>query len=106
MQIQVAHALCERGCSLISHAAYKHLVTIEACYNCPRSPLRELCITFTAASKCAWFDNDRGKFDTFITHVIFCEFYLHEVIRYYDTSFPICVSTKRNISTKIANLMN
>ena len=39
MQIQVAHALCKQGCRLISHTANKRLVTIEACYNCPRSPL-------------------------------------------------------------------
>ena len=39
MQIQVAHALCKQCCSLISYAANKRLVTIEACYKCPRSPL-------------------------------------------------------------------
>ena len=39
MQIQVAHALCKQGCRLIIHTANKRLVTIEACYNCPRSPL-------------------------------------------------------------------
>ena len=39
MQIQVAHALCNQDCRLISHTANKRLVTIEACYNCPRSPL-------------------------------------------------------------------
>ena len=40
MHIQVAHALCERGCRLIIHTANKRIVTIiEACYNCPRSPL-------------------------------------------------------------------
>ena len=39
MQIQVANALCKHGCRLISHTANKRFVTIEACYNCPRSPL-------------------------------------------------------------------
>ena len=38
MQIQVAHALCERGCRLIRHTNNKRLAAIEACYNCPRSP--------------------------------------------------------------------
>ena len=39
MQIQVAHALCKHGCRLISYTANIRLVTIAACYNCPRSPL-------------------------------------------------------------------
>ena len=39
MQIQVAHALCKQGCRLISYTANIRLVTIAACYNCPRSPL-------------------------------------------------------------------
>ena len=39
MQIQVAHARCKHGCRLISHTVNKRFVTIEACYNCPRSPL-------------------------------------------------------------------
>ena len=39
MQIQVAHAVCIQGCRLISHTANIRLVTIAACYNCPRSPL-------------------------------------------------------------------
>ena len=42
MQIQVAHALCKHGCRLISHTANKRIVTIQACYNCPRSPLHTL----------------------------------------------------------------
>ena len=40
MQIQVAHALCEQGCRLISYTADIRLVTIATCYNCPRSPLQ------------------------------------------------------------------
>ena len=36
-QIQVAHALCKQWCLLISYTDNKRLVTIEACYNCPRS---------------------------------------------------------------------
>ena len=39
MQIQEAHALCKQGCRLISNTANKRIVTIETCYNCPRSPL-------------------------------------------------------------------
>ena len=39
MQIQVAHALCKQGCRFISYTANIRLVTIAACYNCPRSPL-------------------------------------------------------------------
>ena len=39
MQIQVAHALPKQGCRLISYTANIRLVTIAACYNCPRSPL-------------------------------------------------------------------
>ena len=39
MQIQVGHALCKQGCRLISCTANIRLVTIAACYNCPRSPL-------------------------------------------------------------------
>ena len=39
MQIQVTHVRCKHGCRLISHTANKGFVTIEACYNCPRSPL-------------------------------------------------------------------
>ena len=39
MQIQVAHALHKQGCRLISYTANIRLVTIAACYNCPRSPL-------------------------------------------------------------------
>ena len=39
MQIQVAHALRKQGCRLISYTANIRLVTIAACYNCPRSPL-------------------------------------------------------------------
>ena len=39
MQIQVAHALCKQGFRLISYTANIRLVTIAACYNCPRSPL-------------------------------------------------------------------
>ena len=38
-QIQVAHALCKQGCRLISYTANRRLVTIAACYNCPRPPL-------------------------------------------------------------------
>ena len=37
-QIQVAHALCKQGCRLLSYTANTRLVTIEVCYNCPRSP--------------------------------------------------------------------
>ena len=40
MQIQVAHALCKQCCRLIIYTANIRLVTIAACYNCPRSPLR------------------------------------------------------------------
>ena len=43
MQTQVAHGVCKQGCRLISYTANKRLVTIETCYNCPRSPL---CIMF------------------------------------------------------------
>ena len=39
MQIQVAHALLKQGCRLIIYTANIRLVTIAACYNCPRSPL-------------------------------------------------------------------
>ena len=39
MQIQVAHALCKHGRRLRSYTANIRLVTIAACYNCPRSPL-------------------------------------------------------------------
>ena len=40
MQIQVAaHALCKQGSRLISYTANIRLVTIAACYYCPRSPL-------------------------------------------------------------------
>ena len=39
IQMQVAHGLCKQGCRLISNTANKRLVTIEACYKCPRSPL-------------------------------------------------------------------
>ena len=39
MQIHVGHAVCKQCCRLISHTANKRFVTIEACYNCPRSPL-------------------------------------------------------------------
>ncbi len=39
MQTQVAHVVCKQGCRLISYTANKRLVTIETCYNCPRSPL-------------------------------------------------------------------
>ena len=39
MQIQVAHALRKQGYRLISYTANIRLVTIAACYNCPRSPL-------------------------------------------------------------------
>ena len=39
MQIHVAHALCKQGCRLISYTVNICLVTIAACYNCPRSPL-------------------------------------------------------------------
>ena len=39
MQINVAHALCKQGCRLISYTVNIRLVTIAACYNCPRSPL-------------------------------------------------------------------
>ena len=39
MEIQVAHALCKHGCRLISYTDNKRFVAIEACYNCPRSPL-------------------------------------------------------------------
>ena len=39
MQTQVAHALCKHGCRMISCVANKRFVTIEACYNFPRSPL-------------------------------------------------------------------
>ena len=39
MQIQIAHALCKQGCRLLSYMANIRLVTIAACYNCPRSPL-------------------------------------------------------------------
>ncbi len=39
MQIKVAHALNEQGRHLVRHTANKRLVTIEACYNNPRSPL-------------------------------------------------------------------
>ena len=39
MQIHVAHALCKQGCRLISYTVNIRLVTIAACYNCPRSPL-------------------------------------------------------------------
>ena len=42
MQIQVPHALCKQGCRLISYTANIRLVTIAACYNCPRSPLPTL----------------------------------------------------------------
>ena len=42
MQIQVAHALCKQGCRLISYTANIRLVTIAACYNCPRSPLQHV----------------------------------------------------------------
>ena len=38
MQIQVAHAMCKQGCRLISYTANIRLVTIAACYNCPRLP--------------------------------------------------------------------
>ena len=40
MQIHVAHALCKQGCRLISYTVNIRLVTIAACYNCPRSPLK------------------------------------------------------------------
>ena len=36
MQIQLAHALCKQGCRLTSYTANIRLVTIAACYNCPR----------------------------------------------------------------------
>ena len=39
MQTQVAHGVCKQGCRLISYTANKRLVTIETCYNCPRSSL-------------------------------------------------------------------
>ena len=40
MQIQISQALCKQGCRLISDTANKRFVTmIEACYNCPLSPL-------------------------------------------------------------------
>ena len=39
MQIHVAHALCKQGSRLISYTVNIRLVTIAACYNCPRSPL-------------------------------------------------------------------
>ena len=39
MQIHVAHALCKQGCRLISYTVNIRLVTIAACYNCPRSPI-------------------------------------------------------------------
>ena len=42
MQIHVAHALCKQGCRLISYTVNIRLVTIAACYNCPRSPLRRI----------------------------------------------------------------
>ena len=42
MQIHVAHALCQQGCRLISYTVNIRLVTIAACYNCPRSPLHTL----------------------------------------------------------------
>ena len=44
MQIQVAHALRKQGYRLISYTANIHLVTIAACYNCPRSPSASLLI--------------------------------------------------------------
>ena len=37
MQIQVAHGVCKHGCRLMSYTANKRLVTIETCYNWPRS---------------------------------------------------------------------
>ena len=40
LQIQIAQALCKHGCRVISDTANKRLVTIEACYNWPRSPLK------------------------------------------------------------------
>ena len=39
MQTQVAQGVCKQGCRLIRYTANKRLVTIETCYNCPRSPL-------------------------------------------------------------------
>ena len=43
MQTQVAHGVCKQGCRLISYTANKQLVTIETCYNCPRSHLAWVC---------------------------------------------------------------
>ena len=43
MQIQVAHALRKQGCRLINYTANIRLVTIAACYNCPRSPYAYYC---------------------------------------------------------------
>ena len=42
MKLQVAHAMCKQGCRLISDTANLHIVTIGACYNCPRSTLGTL----------------------------------------------------------------
>ena len=45
MQTQVAQEVCKQGCHLLSYTANKRLVTIETCYNCPRSPLRTAIVT-------------------------------------------------------------
>ena len=44
----IAHALCKRGCRLIRyrHTVNKRVVTIEACYNCPRSPLCQVVFVY------------------------------------------------------------
>ena len=55
-----AHGMQKQGCLLIRHTANKRLVKIEACCNCPRSPLPK-CNTFgghkfpsEATAKNAW----------------------------------------------------